>query len=303
MKAADDEMAAAYKALMPMLQGDQPAMLKASQVAWLKLREQNCSWQEQASEKTACLLEKTNERTAFLLASPTSGPGFGDSARLVPHLFSRDFGKGRCAADVSVFRFPGAAGEAGEKALNGWVDALTTSLESEFGGFAEGDLPEDMQCDYAATAGLSYASPDIIAMNVSIYVFGGGAHGNTSSSSITLDRKAGKALAFADVFAADAIKPLSAICTAGIRAEKMIRFADMGTKEEIEKLVAEDMANYVEAIEQGVGDFANWMIYQDRAEVYFAPYALGSYAEGDYLCTLSKADLVGAAGPGGWIIP
>lgn len=303
VKAADDEMSAAYAALLPTLEGDQPAMLRANQVAWLKLREQNCGWQEQASEKSACLLEKTNERTSYLSARPASGPGMGDGARLVPYLFARAFGKSRCSADISLYRFPGTAEGPGERTLNGWVNDLTTSLEGEYGGFAEGDLPDGMECEYAASASLTYASADLVAMNASIYMFGGGAHGNTTATSITLDRKTGKALAFADIFPADALKPLSAICAEGIRTEKLARFADSGTKEEVDKLVSDDMANYGEVIEQGVGDMANWLIYEDRADIYFAPYALGSFAEGDYVCSLAKADLVRSAGSRGWIIP
>lgn len=303
VKAADDEMAAAYTALMPTLKGDQPAMLKANQIAWLKLREQNCGWQETAAEKSACLLEFTKGRTAYLTGTPASGPGYGDSAKLVPFLFSRAFGKGHCSADVSVYRFPGAAAGADEKAFNSWVNEQTEGLESEFGSYAEGDLPDQMTCEYSASANLTYASPDLIAMNVSVYMFGGGAHGNSTASSITLDRKRGKALAFADIFTPAAAKTLTAKCAEGIKAEKLKRFADSGTEAEVKKLVADDMVNYAEAIGQGVGDLANWLIYEDRADVYFPPYALGSYAEGEYQCTLPKADLQKAAGSKGWIVP
>lgn len=303
VKAADDAMSAAYTALMAKAQGDQPAMLKASQIAWLKLRDANCGWQEQVEEKAACLLEQTTARTDYFTAKPASGPGFGDSPALVPYVTAHGFGKGKCSADVSMFRFPGAAATADEKALNGWVHALATSLEKDYGGYTEGDLPEGMQCEYSAAAKITYASPDVIAMNVSIYMFGGGAHGNSAATSITLDRKAGKALNFADVFDKGAEKALTAKCAEGIKAAKYERFGESGTKEEVEQLVGNDMTTYADAIGEGVRDFGNWLVYEDRAEVYFAPYALGSYAEGDYTCALPKADLQAAAGSKGWIVP
>lgn len=303
VKAADDAMTAAYQALVAKAQGDQPAMLKASQIAWLKLREANCGWQEKAEEKTTCLLEKTNERTDFFNAKPESGPGFGDSPALVPYVFARKFGKNKCSADVSVFRFAGAAADAGEKVLNGWVNDLATNMEKDYGSYADGDLPDGMECEYSAAAAVTYASPDLIAMNVSIYMFGGGAHGNSVATSLTLDRKAGKALAFADVFKPGAKAALTSKCAEGIKAAKIERFADSGTKEEVAELVANDMASYAEAIGEGVADFNNWLVYEDRAEIYFPPYALGSYAEGDYTCTLPKADLEAAAGDTGWIVP
>ena len=92
-------------------------------------------------------------------------------------------------------------------------------------------------------------------------------------------------------------------CAEGIKAQKLSRFAESGTEAEVKKLVADDMVNYADAIAQGVGDLTNWLVYDDRAEVYFAPYALGSYAEGEYQCTLPKADLEKAAGSKGWIVP
>lgn len=303
VKAADDAMTAAYQSLLAKAQGDQPAMLKASQVAWLKLRDMNCGWQEKAEEKSACLLEKTNERTAFFNAEPESGPGFGSSPALIPHVFARSFGKNKCSADVSMFRFAGAATGAGEKVLNGWVNDLATNMEKDYGSYADGDLPDGMECEYAATATITYASPDLIAMNVGIYMFGGGAHGNSMATSLTLDRKTGKALAFPEVFDASGEKSLVAKCAEGIKAAKIERFAESGTKEEIAELVANDMTTYAEAIGAGVADFSNWLIYEDRAEVYFAPYALGSYAEGDYTCALPKADLQAAAGAKGWVVP
>lgn len=303
LKAADDEMTAAYKALLAKAQGDQPEMLKASQAAWLKLRDMNCGWQEDAKEKSACLLEKTTDRTAYFNAKPESGPGFGDSPALAPYVFARAFGKNKCSADVSVFRFTGAAADAGEKVLNGWVNDLATNMEKDYGSYADGDLPEDMQCEYAAAASITYASPELIAMNVSIYMFGGGAHGNSVATSLTLDRKAGKALTFADVFGPESGKALAEKCAEGIKAAKYERFAGSGSKQEVEDLVANDMTTYAEAIGAGVADFNNWLVYEDRAEVYFPPYALGSYAEGDYTCALPKADLQAAAGAKGWIVP
>ncbi|MFT3810728.1 MAG: lysozyme inhibitor LprI family protein [Micropepsaceae bacterium] len=303
LKAADDEMAAAYKALIAKAQGDQPAMLKASQIAWLKLRDANCGWQEKVEEKAACLMEQTTARTDYFNARPASGPGFGDSPALAPYVSAHGFGKGKCSADVSMFRFPGAAANAGEKILNGWVNDLAASLEADYGSYAEGDLPDGMQCEYAAATTITYASPDLIAMNVSVYMFGGGAHGNSTATSLVLDRKSGKALQFADVFGAAGQKALVARCAEGIKAAKYERFGDSGTKEEVEQLVSNDMTSYADAIAAGVAGFANWLVYEDRAEVYFAPYELGSYAEGDYTCALPKADLAAAAGAKGWIVP
>lgn len=301
-KAADEEMSAAYEALLPVLQGEQAEMLKANQTAWLALREQNCGWQEQAAEKLTCLIEITGHRAAYLQAKPASGPGLGEGAGLVPYLFSRPESRTVCSADVAVFRFPDTAAGADVAGLNGWVSELTAGLESEFGAVEEGDLPEGMTCEYTASALLTYASPKLIAMHVSMYVFGGGAHGMSTAKSVTLDRSTGEVLAFGDIFPAEALEELTAVCAAGIRAEKTRRFAEAEV-ENAQALVDEEMGVHAFAITEGVSDLSSWLVYEDRAEVYFPPYAVGAYAEGDYQCVLPKAALQKAAGDKSWIVP
>lgn len=300
LQAADDAMSAAYAALLPKMSGDQPAMLKANQIAWLKQRESNCGWQEEPAERTSCLLDMTTQRTHYFTGTSISGPGAGEGA-LKPYLVSRPFGSGKCSADVALYHLDEGAGA---ETLNAWVDNLAAVMEGDYGSYEQGDLPDSMQCDYGATGSLTYASPDLIAMNVTISMFGGGAHGNMTATSITLDRKTGKAIAFDEVFSETALAPLAALCTEGIKAEKLERFKDYGgTPAEVEKQVAEDLANYATTIEDAVGDLSNWLIYEDHAEVFFAPYALGSYAEGTYQCALPKAELQKVAGVKGWIIP
>lgn len=302
-KAANDAMNAAYEALLTLMQGEQAEMLKTSQATWLSVREQNCGWQEDAAEKTACLVEFTGRRTAYLEVRPESGPGLGEGARLVPFLFSRLYTRPVCSADNALYRFADPAGGPGEAAFNGWMDELAADLEQDFGRFEEDDLPEDLSCEYTTSASLSYASPTLISANVSIYVYAGGAHGMSMVKSVVLDRAGGRLLTFGDAFPSEAINALAATCTEGIKAEKIKRFSEVGMEGDVEQTVAEDLAANAGTIAEGVGDFANWQIYEDRAEVYFPPYALGAYAEGDYQCALPKADLQKAAGEKGWLVP
>ncbi len=293
IKAADDEMAAAYTAMLKSLTGEQAKMAKASQVGWLKQRDDNCTYLEDAAEFGKCLLDATTARSAFLTGKAESGPGLGYA--LTPYFLSRAASKTSCTVDFSVYVF-GAAGGAGGKTYDKWVKSNLAGFEESFGG-RDPDLGSDFQCDYSAGATVSYASPALISSTLSYYAYTGGAHGNGDTSGITIDLKSGKALTFKDVFPASAVPELVKACTAAIRAEKLVRMPDLA-----DSLDAE-MKDYAETITEGVSNFERWAIYDDRAEVIFAAYAVGSYAEGSYDCTLPKALLQSAAGAKGWIVP
>jgi uncharacterized protein YecT (DUF1311 family) len=66
--AADDDLNAAYKALTPKLKADEKALLKQSQIAWMKKRNDECG--ETSSDGYAvslsCAIDFTQSRTRFL---------------------------------------------------------------------------------------------------------------------------------------------------------------------------------------------------------------------------------------------
>jgi uncharacterized protein YecT (DUF1311 family) len=302
LKAADDAMSAAYAAALPRLAKAQQAQLKSNQRAWLKQRNDNCSYGEPA-ERSQCLLDKTRERTAFLTGKPETGPGFART--LVPHVVSRAQSKTKCRAEMAVSKFGDAAPRSGEALFDMRMDRLLAGLEADNGErTVEPDFEYD--CEYEGGSNLTYGSPDLIAAHVSYYVYAGGAHGNGNTVGIIVDLKNAREPAYKDVFPAAATAKLVASCAEAIRADKMTRFADPTDPESeatVKAQVDEDMKTYAGTIAEGVQDFSNWLVYDDRAEVYFAPYAIGSYAEGDYTCALPKALLQKAAGPKGWLVP
>ncbi len=302
LKAADDAMGAAYADVARRVSAEQKPMLKGNQLTWLKRRDEMCMWQE-GPERTACLLDETRQRTDLLLGRPESGPGL--SSALTPWFFSRPQSKTQCAAEIAVYEFGADAGGAGEKAFDAWTQAVLKGLEAENGerviepGF-------EYECNYDAQMVVTYASPELIAAMIPYYVYGGGAHGNSNVLAVAIDLAAGETLAFSDVFKAGAAPGLIEACTADLLREKVERFTDVsdpGSAGSVEAQARDDLKTYGEAISEAIGNFERWQIYADRAEVYFSPYTLGSYAEGDYVCTLPKALLADAAGPRGWIVP
>lgn len=302
LKAADDEMSAAYVAALPRLPKDQQAQLKSNQRAWLKQRSDSCGYGE-PPERTTCLLDKTRERTAFLTGKPETGPGL--TRTLVPYVVSRPQSKTKCTAEMAVSLFGDPAPASGEALFDKAMKDLLASLESENGErTVEPDFEYD--CVYEGGSNLTYGSPDLIAAHVSYYVYSGGAHGNGNTVGFIVDLKNARVPSFKDVFPASGTAALVAACTEALRSEKMTRFADQsdpGSDPTVKAQVDEDMKTYADTIAEGVQDFTNWLVYDDRAEVYFAPYAIGSYAEGDYTCALPKSLLQSAAGPRGWLVP
>ena len=300
LKTADDAMSAAYDAVMARIDAGQQAMLKANQKSWLETRDGNCM--SGAPEANACLLEVTKVRTAFLTGAPQSGPGLGQP--LTPFFEVHEMSKAVCSADVAVYLFGGSGG-AGGKLHDDWTKAKIADYAKQYGERGA-DVPDDFGCDYEANAVVTYASPELISESLNYYAYGGGAHGFGDSDGMVIDLKAGKALAFADVFDATGATKLVEACTTDIHAQKIERAGtsdDPAENAAIKAQVESDMASNAETLANGVKDFARWSIYADRAEVNYNSYALGAYAEGPYYCTLPKALLQDAAGAKGWIVP
>lgn len=298
LKAADDAMSAAYDAVMPKLAADQQAALKANQIDWLKSRDDYCAAPEGLTE---CLMDKTTSRLNFLSGKPASGPGL--SGPLLPFIVAKKQTETTCASDVSLHKFTKPNG-AGETAWNAAIDKMIKQAGDENG--VRDSTPEaPYDCDWSLEGELTYGSPDLIAASVNFFAFGGGAHGIYGKLPLVIDLKSGKTPVFADIFPDTAKAELIKICTAGIRAEKEKRYQDIGDAETTKELLAgldQNMTDSADALAAGVGDFSNWIVYEDRAEVYFPPYDLGSYAEGDYACAIPKAELK-KLGKSGWIVP
>lgn len=304
LKAADAEMTATYDALMKRLTGDQPAMLRASQINWLKFREDSCGWNEDQAALTTCVMSVTKARTALFRGDVESGPGL--SQPMTPWFFAQKQTKTACSADVSVYKFGANANTQAKKDFDARVDAFAAAMAKDY-GTREATPDYEYDCYYSGFASINYASDDLVSVTMASEMYTGGAHGMNTATALNVDLKGDRILTFDDVFPASARKTLVDACTAEIRKEKVARFSDSGMdpdslKEMLAGLDAE-MKNYVEAINSAVGDFDRWFIHADRAEIYFPPYDVGSYAEGPYTCPLPKSMLALAAGVKGWIVP
>lgn len=299
LKASDDAMGAAYETALARLEPEQQSALKANQKVWLTARDSYCSADE---GRAVCLKDYTDKRTRFLGGAAESGPGL--AVALTPFIVSKPQSKTSCAGDVAVHIFGAAAKTAAERDFDTRIKQLASSVEDE-NGVREVSPDYEYDCSWSLDSTVTYGSPDIVAVAIDMYTFGGGAHGNYGRLPLVVDLRTGKSPEFATTFPDSAKPELVAACTAGIREEKAKRYAEAGDPESVKELMAgldDSVKEYAETITAGVSDLSHWIVYEDRAEVYFAPYELGSYAEGDYTCALPKALLVKASA-GKWIVP
>ena len=302
LKAADDAMGVAYGMVMERVAADQKTMLKSNQIAWLKRRDDSCSWNETQPDLIKCLLDITNERGRFLTGAHLAGPGM--SKPLTPYFVSRPQTKTKCSANAEVYLFGANATTPAEKAFDAEIMSILGSIEAD-NGVREVTSDYEYDCYYGISASTAYASDDLLNVDLSIDMYGGGAHGMSTSTSITADLKNGKLLSYGDVFGPDAKTTLVETCTADLKNEKLKRYEGIDAASSNPELIAgldEELKGYTEAIAAGVTDFSRWTISEDHATVYFPPYDVGSYAEGPYSCAIPNLVLKAAAGGKGWLI-
>ncbi|NWH09345.1 MAG: DUF1311 domain-containing protein [Alphaproteobacteria bacterium] len=294
VKAADDAMAATYQDMLGRLDASAAAMLKDNQLQWLKLREDRCSGTA-ADALSRCLIAVSEERARYLSGMPQSGPGITPSP--MPATLSRAESKTQCGAEVATYVFP-QDGAPGLAVFNQAIDALSKNLEAEYGARMAEEEGFEYHCYYALDTHFTFTSPVLIAAANDISMYTGGAHGMYSSQSLIIDVAKGRTLVFGDVFPEAAQGPIAAMCSASLLEEKRARLGGMGMSD---AEIVTEMAGYDETVGKAVPDFSRWMIYADRAEIYFGPYELGSYAEGPYTCTIPAAELAKLATSGSWI--
>jgi uncharacterized protein len=270
-KAIDDRMAAAYVDLKGRLNDDAARALRDSQRQWLKYRDETCTWRADA-ERTQCVIDETEKRWRVLSGLPKAGPGTG-SARLEPYLIARKGDAKKYAIDITAVVFAAPA-TAGERAFNEAVAAL------------HADAPLNETIDFESPGELSYnlhvevlyASSEFVSALGTGWRYDGGAHGNSWTRSVTVDLKAGRLLSFADLFPETAREAFANICRDQLVAQRREKL------EQSEGDARRELEAYETTISEHMADLSRWSFAADRVEVIFDPYAVGSYAEGEYVC-------------------
>lgn len=132
---------------------------------------------------------------------------------------------------------------------------------------------------------IEYYSPEIVSLSGEIYMYGGGAHGNTEYMSSNYWIKDGKPvlLKLPDLFLPNSnyLKALSDYCINDLRRQNAGWVVDGQLKE------------------LGTDDLSAFAVSPRGISIAFAPYAVGSYAEGSYFVTVPYSALKEVIDPAG----
>ena len=154
------------------------------------------------------------------------------------------------------------------------------------------DAPSFERYDFDGGFEVAHADEEVVSVLQSMWVYSGGAHGNTFFLPQTYDLGTGRPLALADVIRTtpEALGVLRDAVIRGLVAEAAERFettaADARTS-----LWLDDVTATPEAFE-GI-----WTLGPDGLTVHYAPYAVSAYAAGSWHVTVPYAELTGHLGP------
>jgi uncharacterized protein YecT (DUF1311 family) len=272
LAAADAQMAKAYAVLRAGLPADQQAALLSDQRSWIRRRDAACS-EADATELVACLARETEARRRFL-----TGMGPDDAAeapRLLPAFF-REAKTGRYEIDAAYPRLSGAGAvdEVFNKAVRTLVRAgkvLEEYRKSE-------PNPNGAPNSYAVSYETRFLSQRLAVVVFTFSTYTGGAHPNTTSSSLLFDLARGRALRLDDVLAApkEAVPALAVPC-----------------KQQLEKEASEGGWELFPEADpaDSVGDIKSWAPDKAGVDILFDPYAVAAYATGPHQCRFAYAEL------------
>ena len=271
LKAADDAMGAAWQRLGDLLDKDEMQAMRASQRAWLKMRDDRCGYGE-APERVQCLRQATDERTLILSGEPRTGPGAG--SQLVPFAVHRPGSKKSYLVDIVGVRFadPKAPGElAFNKMVDDAIKASPLSETIDFESFGE--------LTYNEATVVEYAGPQLISALSSVWRYDGGAHGNYYSTGHHFSPRDGE-LSYPMLFGEEAANELAAACRDGLARPDGGEV--LSAQERKEMLFEDTLAVFAEQVK----NLGIWSFDTQGARVHFAPYAIASYAAGEFECRL-----------------
>ena len=140
-------------------------------------------------------------------------------------------------------------------------------------------------CQQDRSFGIAFYSDSLISLIGEVYEFTGGAHGNTNFMSSNYAIKEGRAslLKLSDLFepGSDYIKAISKYCM----DELLVKRAGWVVNGELTSLSEKDLSVFA--------------LSPEGIKFAFAPYAVGSYAEGPYFVTVPFNELRSMIDPGG----
>lgn len=270
--AANDEMESAYFALRERLSDKKAsATLRDGQRAWIKYRDERCG------AGAECLESESRSRAEMLGSVP---PG------MVPTFQYQQGGPKRYAVSVAAYRFLPVDNK-DASAFNAGLEKILADVP--FGD--NQDVEDDRIYEYEVDVSIGRASSNLISAIASTYAFSGGAHPNTWSSAINIDRRTGKPLDLVDLLGADGLTRLEDACARQVLLDREDIYGDADDPKSRTVLESE----YPGVIAEHVRDARRWFFDQAEAIVTFDSYAIGPYAAGPFECRFEISEIAAMA--------
>jgi uncharacterized protein len=270
--AANDEMESAYFSFRGKL-ADQAALqtLRDGQRAWIRYRDERCG-------TGAECLESESRTRAETLGSVPQG--------MVPTFQHQQGSPGSYAINVAAYRFlPVDSKDA--SAFNAGLERILADVP--FGD--NQDVEDDRIYEHEVDVSIGRASTNLISAIASTYAFSGGAHPNTWTSAVNIDRRAGRELDLVGLFDADGLARLEDACARQVLKDREDIYGNADDPKSRTALESE----YPGVIAEHVRDARRWFFDQAEAIVTFDSYAIGPYAAGPFECRFEISEIAAMA--------
>lgn len=276
---ADRDVAAAYAALNAKLSGVAKDHLVKDQQRWAGNRNRACTGEDAAT----CLKSRYEGRLALLKEFGNGAYPFVSEQAIVRASKVKATGY---RIDASYPQFDGPA--VNFAALN--AKFANTTKEAAGEAVPAADIGDDIDqtWSYEQSFGLYRPGPAAISVEVSLYSFTGGAHGNGSTYAVLVDLRSGRELKPASAFTAGGewLRTVTAIVAADLKKQFVERpgFDDALEPAKLAELMAEP---------------GRYLFKADGLEIIFNQYDVGPYSAGTYQVAIPYSRLRSLIRPDG----
>lgn len=279
---ADRELATVYGALAGKLAGVAKEHLLKDQLNWLSSRAKACTGESEAV--TRCLGNRYEQRIATLRAAGEGGYPYVSEQSLLKT------GKVKAIRYEIDARYPQFDGNADFSTINkAFATAAAEGAKNATPG-NDADVGREQMWTYEQGFELFRPGPNAVTVQVTSYVFTGGAHGSTNISATLVDLHSGTSVPPSEVFLPDA--PWLTAVTDMARADLKKQFAERpGFEESLEPKQFDKMMKEPE----------RYLFKAGVLDLIFNQYEVGPYAAGLYTVTIPYARLARLLRPDGLV--
>lgn len=259
---ADRELSAAYAALLAKLTGAAKEHLQKDQQRWTANRNRACTGEDIG----ACLKTRYENRQSLLKVLAAGAYPFISEQAIVKagKVKATSY---RIDASYPQFDAPGTD----FSALNAKFANTTKEAASEAVPSADVGADLDQAWSYEQSFSLHRPGAHAVSVEVNLYSFTGGAHGNGSTYAVLVDMRTGREVKPAAVFIAGGewLRTITAIVAADLKKQFVERpgFDDALEPAKLAELMAEPM---------------RYLFKAEGLEIIFNQYDVGPYAAGTY---------------------